>query len=319
MSSIQDRSKTRQAPALFLAFALSTLLAAPASAQTVADFYRGKTVRLIVGYGAGGGHDANARLLARYIGQYIPGNPHVLVQNMPGAASLKAIQYLDNGAATDGTVFVTFNSGLVTESLTKPDEVPINLNHYAWIGSLSQEIRVCFVRTDTGIKTWNDVLKNPRITFGETGRGSASYVDGGILKDILGVKLKIVFGYAGGSSEKELAVERGELDGDCVSFSSIPKDWIKNHKVVFFSRGSTIMPAGLPPDTPYIVDLTGDPEKRSSSSFSCRPRSSAVRLSRPTPCRVIALTPCRMPSRRPRGTRNCWPMPRSSSCLSSAR
>src|SRR5579871_4843244 len=73
----------------------------PASAQTVADFYRGKTVRLIVGFGAGGGHDSNARFVARYIGQYIPGNPHVLVQNMPGAASLKAIQYLDNGAATD--------------------------------------------------------------------------------------------------------------------------------------------------------------------------------------------------------------------------
>src|ERR1700747_683172 len=96
------------------------LVAGPAASQSVEDFYKDKTVRLNVGFSTGGGADINARLLARYIGQHIPGQPRVIVQNMPGASSLKAVQYLDSGAPTDGTVFTAFNSGLITESLTKP-------------------------------------------------------------------------------------------------------------------------------------------------------------------------------------------------------
>ena len=81
----------------------------PVASQSVAEFYAGKTIRLIVGYSAGGGHDLNARLLARYIGQYIPGKPRIVVENMPGASSLKSVQYLDSGAPTDGTVFTAFS------------------------------------------------------------------------------------------------------------------------------------------------------------------------------------------------------------------
>jgi tripartite-type tricarboxylate transporter receptor subunit TctC len=241
-----------------------------ACAQSVADFYRGKTIRLIVGYSAGGGHDVNARLLSRFIGQYIPGKPRVVVQNMPGASSLKSVQYLDSGAATDGTVFTAFNSGLVTESLTKPDQVPINLNNFGWLGSLSQEIRVCYVRAGAGIKMWNDLVQSPGITFGETGRGSASYIDSHILKEILDIKLKIILGYAG-SAEKKIAVERGELDGDCVSFSSVPKDWISGDKVRIISRGSTVTPPDMPADTPYIMDLTSDPDKKRLIKFLLSP------------------------------------------------
>jgi len=240
------------------------------SAQSVADFYRGKTIRLIVGFGPGGGYDANARLLGRFIGQYLPGNPRVVVQNMPGASSLRSVQYLDNGAPTDGTVVTAFNAGLVMESLTRPDEIPIDLNGYAWIGSLSQEIRVCYVRSETGIGTWNDVLQSQRLSFGETGRGSASYVDSGILRDILGVKVKTVLGYAG-SAEKMIAVERGELDGDCVSFSSIPKKWLSENKIRIISRGSLVTVPDMPADTPYVMDLTSDPEKRNLIRFLLSP------------------------------------------------
>jgi tripartite-type tricarboxylate transporter receptor subunit TctC len=254
-----------------LAIAASLFIADRACAQSAADFYRGQTIRLIVGFGPGGGHDANARLLARVFGHYIPGAPNVLVQNMPGASSLKAVQYLDNGAPTDGTAIAIFNSGLMMESLIKPEEFPIDLNNYAWIGSLSQEIRVCYVRADSGIKTWNDMLQSPRINFGETGRGSASYVDSGILKDIFGVKVKTILGYADGSAEKELAIERGELDGECVSFSSIPKDWTRNHKITIILRGSILTLADMPADTPYIVDLTNDPEKKALIKFLLSP------------------------------------------------
>ena len=253
-----------------LAVCAPLFMADHASAQSVADFYRGKTLRLIVGFGPGGGYDSNARLLARFIGGYLPGAPRVVVQNMPGASSLKAVQYLDNGAPTDGTVVTAFNAGLVMESLTKPQEIPIDLNNYAWIGSLSQEIRVCYVRSETGIRTWNDALQSPRLTFGETGRGSASYVDGGILRDILGVKVKTILGYAG-SAEKMIAVERGELDGDCVSFSSISKKWLSEARIRVISRGSLIMVPDMPADTPYVMDLTSDPEKKQLIKFLLSP------------------------------------------------
>jgi tripartite-type tricarboxylate transporter receptor subunit TctC len=253
-----------------LAIVAPLCMTEPAASQSFEEFYRGKTIRLIVGYSAGGGHDANARLLARFIGQYIPGNPRLVVENMPGASTLKSAQYLDSGAPTDGTVVTAFNAGLVTESVTKPDQFPIKLNRYAWIGSLSQEIRVCYVRADTGIKTWNDLLRSSEIVFGETGRGSASYVDSGILKQVFGVKLKVILGYAGGA-EKKVAVERRELDGDCTSFSTVPRDWVQNGKVKVVSRGSAIMLPGMPADTPYIVDLASEPDKKKLIRFLLSP------------------------------------------------
>lgn len=259
----------RSLVAVFLATA-SLFAAAPASAQSVEEFYKGKTVRLIVGYSAGGGHDANARLLGRHIGKYIPGNPRVVVENMPGASSLKSVQYLDNGAPTDGTVFVAFSSGLVTELLTRPDHIPVNLNNYSWLGSLSQEVRVCYLRGDLNVNTVQDMQKHPGLVFGETGQGSASYIDGNILQELFGVKLKMILGYPGGS-EKKIAVERGELDGDCTSFSTVPIEWVQTEKVKIISRGSTVLLPGMPPETPYIMDLASDPEKKKLIKFLLSP------------------------------------------------
>src|SRR5262245_60560055 len=96
---------------------------APSASQDPAAFYRGKTMRIVVGFSSGGGYDVYARVLARHIGRYIPGNPTVVVQNMPGAASLKSVQFLTTGAPTDGTLITTFNPGLITQSLTAPDKV----------------------------------------------------------------------------------------------------------------------------------------------------------------------------------------------------
>ena len=248
----------------------SSLLAGSAAAQSVEEFYKGKTLKMVVGYSAGGGHDTNARLLARYIGQHLPGKPRVVVENMPGASSMKSVQFLDNGAPTDGTVITAFSSGLVTESLTRPDHIPVNLNNFSWLGNLSQEVRVCYVRAELGIKNFQDLLKHPGIVFGETGQGSASYIDAGILKEVYGVKLKTILGYSG-SAEKKIAVERGELDGDCVSFSSIPPEWITGNKVKIVSRGSTVTLPGMPADIPYIMDLTDDPKKKALIKFLLSP------------------------------------------------
>ena len=153
------------------------VLGGPALAQDAAGFYKGKTVRVVVGFSSGGGYDVYARLVARHLPQHIPGNPTVVVQNMPGAASLKSVQYLAAGAPNDGTVIVTFNPGLLTSSLTSPDKVPVKFLDYAWIGNVSEDFRVCFTWKGTGIKTWNDLLARDKVTFGNTGVGTSAYTD----------------------------------------------------------------------------------------------------------------------------------------------
>jgi tripartite-type tricarboxylate transporter receptor subunit TctC len=229
------------------------------SAQSEVSLYKGKTVRIIVGYSPGGGYDANARLLARFLGTHIPGNPNVVVENMPGASSLKSVQYLEE-APKDGTVITAFSAGLVIQSQIDPANFPIRLMNYSWIGSIGQEVRVCFMRAATGVKTFDQLKKLPLISFGETGTGSAGYIDQSIMRTMLGVNVKTILGYPG-SADKMLAVERGELDGDCISFTSIPVDWIKNNKINVIYRSSTPLLPGIPATAPYILDLVHNPEQ----------------------------------------------------------
>jgi len=233
----------------------------PAAAQSAEAFYKGKTVRLVVGFSPGGGFDLYTRLLARHYGRYIPGHPDIIVNNMPGASSLKSVQYLDAGAPKDGTVVTAFNSGLIVQSMTAPAKFPIRLTNYAWIGSVSEDIRVCYVWAGTGVKTWEQLLQRPQVVIGETGAGSSAYVNERILQLIFGVKVKQVLGYPG-SAEKRLAIERGELDGDCGSFSSIPIEWLRDRKVNVVIRFEDALAPGMSADVPYANDLTDDPKKK---------------------------------------------------------
>src|SRR5450631_606376 len=117
------------------------------------DFFKGKTVTIVVGDSVGGGYDQYARALARHLGGRIPGNPSVLVQNMPGAASLTAVRYLDANAARDGTVITTFDPGLITESFASPELFKVKFSDYQWIGTMLRDIRICYAWSATRIKT----------------------------------------------------------------------------------------------------------------------------------------------------------------------
>lgn len=252
---------------LFPLTTVAMLLAASmAFAQSVEEFYKGKTLKIVVGNSAGGGSDLNARMLGRFITKYIPGNPRVVIENMPGASSMKSVQYLDNGAPTDGTVMTAFNPGLVTESITKPDQIPVKLTEFSWIGSLSQEIRVCYLRRELGVNSFEEMLKHPGINYGETGKGSASYIDSAILRDLFGVKIKSILGYPGGA-ERKIAIERGELDGECTSFSSVPYEWVMNGRAKVVLHSSKVLLAGMKAETPYITDLIKDPVKKQIIEF----------------------------------------------------
>ena len=132
------------------AFALP---AGPAAAQVdrVADFYSGKQIKIIVGLPPGGGADAYARLVQRHLGRHIPGNPTTVVQNMPGAGSQRSVMAL-NTSGSDGTTMVHFSSGLLTEAITAPDRVKIDFRNYAWIGNVSEDVRVCYLRSAKGVQ-----------------------------------------------------------------------------------------------------------------------------------------------------------------------
>jgi tripartite-type tricarboxylate transporter receptor subunit TctC len=231
--------------------------AQPAISQD--GFYKGKTVTIVVGYSAGGGYDQYARLLARHLGAHIPGNPTVIVQNMPGAASMTSVRYLDATAPKDGTIITTFDPGLILESLGEPGKP--QFSDYQWIGTLLRDIRICYASTASGIKTWDAMMKRKEFLIGNTAKGSNAYVNGAILRNVFHAPVRQISGYPG-SNEQRLALERGELEGNCGSWTAIPQDWIVNHKIDALVRFSPKRPADMPESVPFVNDLASTPEQK---------------------------------------------------------
>jgi tripartite-type tricarboxylate transporter receptor subunit TctC len=246
--------------AVCLAFAtLPALLPHAAGAQT---FYRGKTVTILVSTTAGGGFDTVARLLARHLGAHIPGAPTIIVQNMPGAGGATAVRYLDSGAAKDGTVMTIFNVGLIGDSLLTPQRTPVDFRNYAWIGSAAENLAVCYVWHGVGPKTIAEMRAHGRLNYGSTGAGGgAAYMNIMILKNIFGIDIHLVSGYPG-SAEYYLAIERGELDGGCDSWSSIPEPWIAGDKIVPIYRAGTSQPSDMKPGVPILDEIAPDARAR---------------------------------------------------------
>jgi tripartite-type tricarboxylate transporter receptor subunit TctC len=225
------------------------------------DFYRGKTFTIVVGFSPGGGYDAYARALARRIGDHIPGHPTVIVENMPGAGSLTSVRYLDLTAPKDGTVMTIFNPGLVTQSILEPDKVQLDFRKYAWIGVVTPDFRVCYGFGPNGIKSWDDLMHRDRFILGSTAKGAGNYINGATLKDVFHAPVKQILGFPG-SAEQRLAIERGELDGDCGSFSSIPPEWISDGKAHPFVRFMEKRPPQIPESAVYIGTFAKTKEQK---------------------------------------------------------
>lgn len=244
-----------------LASVALSMSASAALSQSPAEFYKGKNVNLVVGFTPGGGYDQYARVFARHFDKHIPGRPNVVVQNSPGAGSLTAVKRLDASLAADGTNIVTFNYGLITESLTHPEKTNVNFTQYRWIGSITQDFRVCYSWHATGMKTWDDVAKRDEVIFGTTGPGTSVYINGAILRNVFGIRVKQILGYPG-SAETRLALERGELHADCNSWSSIPEDWIRDRKIIPFVLFTTGRAPDMPKDLPYIGSFAKTDEQK---------------------------------------------------------
>ena len=262
--SAQHPMKRRCAvPRIALALAAAVTSAALACAADGDSFFAGKAVRIVVGFSPGGGYDLYARQLGRYLGRHIPGHPSVVVQNMAGAGSLKAVNFLFNAAPRDGTVLATFARGIVFEPLIgRLDGAQFDAPKFNWIGSVSDEVSVCAINASLGIVTWQDMLIKKTV-IGASGAGADSDVFPIVLRNLFHLPMRIVTGYPGGA-DLNLAMERGEIDGRCgwswTSIVSRNRDWLTNKRIRITLQIALTKHEDLP-DVPLVTDLVSDPRQ----------------------------------------------------------
>lgn len=253
-------SMIRRSTASLLSLAALAMFAAPASAQSAKDFYNGKQqMNIIVGSTAGGGYDTYSRAIARHMPAHMTGNPTFIVRNMPGAGSLTSVLFLDATAPKDGTYMTAFNSGLFSDSMA-PD-AKTKFTDYAFLGSATRDFRVCFASVESKIADWDGLTKRQQVVFGGTGPNSNSYNGAAMLKNIFKLPMKIIAAYPG-NSDLFLAVERGEIDGSCASFTSVPDDWIRNKKIRFLTKLGKSTPPEIPASVPFIGDVAKTQEQK---------------------------------------------------------
>ena len=235
--------------------------AVPAHAQSVEDFYRNRAITILVGFTAGGGYDLYARLLGRHMGRHVPGNPTIVVQNMPGAGSLKATQFVYSVAPKDGTVLATVSRGMVTEPLLNDGK--FDATKLSWLGSITSETSVCATWHTSPVKTWPDMFAR-EFTLGGSATGADPDTFALILRNLLGAKVKLVTGYPGGN-DINLAMERGEVEGRCgwswTSIKSQKTDWLRDRKISLLAQFGMEKNADLP-DVPLVLERATNDEQR---------------------------------------------------------
>src|SRR6185369_11084167 len=193
--------------------AVLALSAPSAKADSVADFYKDKQIKLIIGNAAGGDYDLGGRLLARYLSAHIPGNPQVVVQNMPGASTVTATNYLWAKAPRDGTVIGSFSRNIASQAVIGKMNIEADPRKFGWLGGTSLPSRVCTVSAKSGVKSPADLFTREVIVAG-SGAGSSLSIVPTALNNVLGTKFKLVEGYQG-SGAAMIALERGEVEGIC--------------------------------------------------------------------------------------------------------
>jgi tripartite-type tricarboxylate transporter receptor subunit TctC len=241
---------------------LAALLGVPVAAQgqSVAEFYKGKTVNLYIGVGVGGEYDIQARLVARHIGKHIPGNPTVLPQNMTGAGGLRMINYLYNVAPKDGA-----NLGMIANAFPAMQAVGIpgvqfDAAKMHWLGSIAPAVETMAVWHTTGIKSI-DGARRREVIAGASARGAITFIYPQMMNEFLGTKFKIVTGYPGGN-QINLAMERGEVEARNNTWSSwkaTKADWLKDRKITIIAQAG---PRAPDLDAPSVEDAARGPEER---------------------------------------------------------
>ena len=257
-----------------MAYFIGTVLVvtSSASADEIADFYRGKSIEITVAGTAAGGYDVAARTLATHMSRHIPGNPAVIVRNMPGAAGLVVTNYLYNLARQDGTVIGMPTSNVPLEprlKLLSPDggNVKFDLGKFAWLGTPLQEPQVTWVWHDAPATNVDDLKLNP-VLMGATAASADNAILPLVVNKLLGTKMKVATGYQG-QNEINLAAERGEVQGNNTGLSNLTvnkADWLRDHKVrILLQFGVDRLPQL--PDVPTVIELTPNEADRAALRF----------------------------------------------------
>ncbi len=244
----------------FAGFLGLVVACAPGSAQTGGDFYKGKQLSVMIGYGVGGSDDLWARLIAQRIGEYIPGRPTVVPINVPGAGSLLLANQITNTQPKDGTVIGLINRGIPFEPLLGGIGVrfdPLSLN---FIGSPDRDTAVCATSKGAPVQTVKDLYEKELIV-GATGSGADTEVYPNFLKNLLGMKFKVISGYPG-SRDIILAIERGEVQGICVSYDTIARENIFKNGTVHVLFQAALKPDPRLNGVPFATDLAKTEKER---------------------------------------------------------
>jgi tripartite-type tricarboxylate transporter receptor subunit TctC len=256
--------------------AVGVLAAHGASADAVSDFYKGKQLKLIIGYPAGSGYDVHARLLGRHMARHIPGEPTIIPQNMVGAGSVRAANYVYNVAAKDGLTIGAINRSVPLAPLlgtSEKEQSQFDPLKFGWVGSMNSAVSIGIVWAASGITKFEQLLDR-EVIVAASAPTSDSYVFAHILNNIVGTKLKIVSGYQG-STENYLALERGEATGYMgTSYSSLKAtkpDWIRDHKVNILVQVSLGKDPALP-DVPLVMEFTKTESQRQALELILAPQ-----------------------------------------------
>ena len=246
---------------------LAVLGARPAAAQSSAGYYAGKTVKMIIGLGPGGGYDLWGRTVARHVGRHLPGNPTVIAQNLEGAGSFRAATYLYAQAPKDGTVLALLSRDFALGPITGTSGAQFDPTKFSWLGTTTTETNVCMSYKTAAVKTVRDLFER-ELLVGDNGAGTGTGNYPKALNALLGLKFKIIRGYAA-SVDVVLAMERGEVEGYCESLESVygkRPDWIASKTVNILFQG------GLKPNPdlqgiPFINDLAKNDDDRKAIEF----------------------------------------------------
>jgi len=257
----------RRRVTLAIALAAGALAPAPAAAQSGEPFFKGKTITVAIGFAPGGTYDYYSRLFARYIGKHIPGNPSVVAQNMPGAGSFLAANWLYAVAPKDGTALgMITQAAAVEEALASPG-VKYKSAEFNWIGRVSGIVEVHFTWKTSQAKTLDDATRH-EIPLAGTGPGSPSEGYPKLLNALAGTRFKVISGYPG-STQGMVAMERGEVDGALTSWHTLNRtrpQWLRDHDINLLVQYAPERHRGMP-DVPTALEAVRTPEGRAMMAF----------------------------------------------------
>jgi tripartite-type tricarboxylate transporter receptor subunit TctC len=249
------------------ALVIGILLPQTAVAQPADQFFRGKTIQLYIGFAPGGSYDYYGRMVARFLGKHVPGNPTIVPQNMPGAGSFQAANFLYNAAPKDGTALGVVTQTLALEEALHTPGVQYKSAEFTWIGRMTAILEVTLTWKNSKAKTVEDAIRY-EIPVGATGPGSPSEGYPKLLNALAGTKFKIISGYPG-STQAMMAVERGEVDGALTSWNTLKRtkqDWLANRDINLLVQYALERHADLP-DVPTIVELGKTPADKQALAF----------------------------------------------------